>query len=88
MAIEIQPTGEVSEYTATLTGETLREGKDGRHKVDSLKLSLKAEGREMELSTLAFQYNSTVNSMQVSASTGIWKYIDRGNLGIIYIEIS
>ena len=43
-AVEIQPTGEVSEYTATIIDETLREGKKGRHKVDSLKLTLKAEG--------------------------------------------
>lgn len=39
-ALEIQPTGEVSEYTATITDVTLR----GRHKVESLKLTLKAEG--------------------------------------------
>ena len=43
-AVEIQPTGEVSEYTATITGETLREGKKGHHKVDTLKLTVKAEG--------------------------------------------
>lgn len=43
-AVEIQPTGEVSEYTATITDETLREGKKGRHKIESLKLTLKAEG--------------------------------------------
>lgn len=43
-AIEIQPTGEISEYTATITSETLRDGKKGRHKVETLKLTLKAEG--------------------------------------------
>lgn len=43
-AVEIQPTGKVSEYTATITDETLREGKKGRNKVESLKLTLKAEG--------------------------------------------
>lgn len=43
-AVEIQPTGEVSEYTATITDVTLREGKKGRHKVEFLKLALKAEG--------------------------------------------
>lgn len=42
--VEIQPTGTVSEYTATITDETLREGKKGRHKVESLKLTLRAEG--------------------------------------------
>lgn len=43
-AVEIQPTGKVSEYTATITDETLREGKKGRHKVESLKLTVRAEG--------------------------------------------
>lgn len=43
-AVEIQPTGMVSEYTATITDETLREGKRGRHRVETLKLTLRAEG--------------------------------------------
>lgn len=42
--MEIQPTGDISEYTASFTSETLREGKRGRNKVQSLKLTLKAEG--------------------------------------------
>lgn len=40
-AVEIQPTGEISEYTATMTSKTLREG---RHKTETLQLTLKAEG--------------------------------------------
>lgn len=44
-ALELQPTGEVPEYTATIAYALLREGKDGRHKVDSLKVVLKAEGK-------------------------------------------
>lgn len=43
-AIEIHPTGKVSEYTATITDETLREGKRGRNKVESLKLTIRTEG--------------------------------------------
>lgn len=42
--MEMHPTGEVSEYTATLAYELLREGEEGRHKVDSVKFILKAEG--------------------------------------------
>ncbi|XP_056151440.1 apolipoprotein B-100 [Lampris incognitus] len=56
-AFEILPTGKVSEYTASITGETLREGKDGRHKVDSLKLTLKAEGAESTEAIAALKYN-------------------------------
>ncbi len=32
------------EYTATIAYALLREGKEGRHKVDSVKIVLKAEG--------------------------------------------
>ncbi|XP_070836043.1 apolipoprotein B-100 isoform X2 [Chaetodon trifascialis] len=60
-AVEIQPTGEVSEYTATITDETLREGKKGRHKVQSLKLTLKAEGDDSTEATASLKYNHNRN---------------------------
>lgn len=44
LALELQPTGEVPEYTATISYALLKEGKEGRHKVDSVKIVLKAEG--------------------------------------------
>ncbi|XP_067336433.1 apolipoprotein B-100 [Channa argus] len=56
-ALEIQPTGEVSEYTATITEETLREGKRGHHKIESLKLTLKAEGDDSSEATATLKYN-------------------------------
>lgn len=46
-AIEVQPTGEVTEYTATITYDLLAEGKEGRQKVDLIELALKAEGRRI-----------------------------------------
>ncbi|XP_040916458.1 apolipoprotein B-100 [Toxotes jaculatrix] len=60
-AVEIQPTGEISEYTATITDETLREGKRGRHKVDFLKLTLKAEGDDSTEATASVKYNRNKN---------------------------
>lgn len=42
--MELHPTGEVSEYTATIAYELLSEGDDDRQKVDSLKFILKADG--------------------------------------------
>lgn len=42
--VDIKPSKEVSEYTATIAYELLSEGKDSRQKVDSLKLALRAEG--------------------------------------------
>lgn len=42
--VDIKPSKEVSEYTATISYKLLSEGKDGRQKVDSLKLALRAEG--------------------------------------------
>ncbi|KAI4872235.1 hypothetical protein NFI96_010377 [Prochilodus magdalenae] len=56
-ALELQPTGDVSEYTATMAYELLREGKEGRHKVDSLVLALKAEGSTPTTATATFKYN-------------------------------
>ncbi|MEQ2293028.1 hypothetical protein AMECASPLE_029013, partial [Ameca splendens] len=56
-AVEIQPTGKVSEYTATVTDETLREGKKGRLKVESLKLTLRTEGEESVEATASVKYN-------------------------------
>lgn len=43
--MELQPTGDISEYSATVSYEVLKEGQEGRHKVDSLVVSLKAEGK-------------------------------------------
>ncbi|KAF6724379.1 Apolipoprotein B-100, partial [Oryzias melastigma] len=60
-AVEIQPTGKVSEYTATFTDETVREGKRGRHKVESLKLTLKAEGTKPMEVTASVKYNHNKN---------------------------
>lgn len=44
-ALDISPTEQVSEYTATIAYKLLNEGKDGRQKVDSLKMILRAEGK-------------------------------------------
>lgn len=43
--MELHPTGEVTEYTATVAYELLREGEEGRQKVDSVKVILRAEGK-------------------------------------------
>lgn len=43
-AVELHPTGEVTEYTATLAYELLREGEEGKQKVDALKFILRTEG--------------------------------------------
>lgn len=43
--MELKPTGDVTEYTATLAYELLKEGDEGRQKVDSVKFVLRAEGK-------------------------------------------
>ncbi|XP_062324139.1 apolipoprotein B-100-like isoform X1 [Osmerus eperlanus] len=60
-AVDIQPTGEVTEYTATFSYELLSEGKDGRQKVDSLKMIMKAEGSEPTEATATMKYNRNKN---------------------------
>lgn len=47
--MELQPNGDVSEYTATVSYEVLKEGKEGHHKVDSLAVTLKAEGKPSKM---------------------------------------
>ncbi|KAM8833273.1 apolipoprotein B-100 isoform 1-T1 [Synchiropus picturatus] len=56
-AIELQPTGVVSEYSATLTQEAIREGKELRRKAESVKLTLKAQGDDSSEATVSLKYN-------------------------------
>ncbi|CAJ1077022.1 apolipoprotein Bb%2C tandem duplicate 1 [Xyrichtys novacula] len=61
LAIELHPTGEVTEYTATIAYELLREGEEGRQKVDSLTLVVRAEGAEPAEATALVKYNRRKN---------------------------
>lgn len=47
--VDIRPTEEVSEYTASMAYKVLAEGKDGQQTVDSLKFALRAEGMSILL---------------------------------------
>ncbi|CAB1340530.1 unnamed protein product [Coregonus sp. 'balchen'] len=60
-AVDIQPTGEVSEYTATFAYELLSEGKEGRQKVDTVMMILRAEGAEPTEATATMKYNRNRN---------------------------
>ncbi|XP_054909551.1 apolipoprotein B-100 [Poeciliopsis prolifica] len=61
-AVELQPTKKVSGYTASISDETLREGRKGLHKVQSLKLTLRAEGEESTEATASVKYNQNKNT--------------------------
>ncbi|XP_033932300.1 apolipoprotein B-100-like [Pseudochaenichthys georgianus] len=60
-AVELHPTGEVTEYTATIAYELLREGEEGRQKVDSVKFVLRAEGAEPTEARAIMKYNRRKN---------------------------
>ncbi|XP_056150457.1 apolipoprotein B-100-like [Lampris incognitus] len=60
-SVDLQPTGEVSEFTATIAYKLLSEGKEGRHKTDSLKMILRAEGEEPTEATVTMKYNRNRN---------------------------
>ncbi|XP_074472222.1 apolipoprotein B-100-like [Sebastes fasciatus] len=60
-AVEFHPTGEVTEYTATVAYELLREGEEGRQKVDSVKFVLRAEGAEPTEARAMMKYNRRKN---------------------------
>ncbi|KAL2098724.1 hypothetical protein ACEWY4_005204 [Coilia grayii] len=56
-ALELMATGDVTEYSATAAYQLLREGREGRHKVDSVKITLKIEGSEPSEATATMKYN-------------------------------
>ncbi|XP_074472134.1 apolipoprotein Bb, tandem duplicate 1 [Sebastes fasciatus] len=60
-SVELHPTGEVTEYTATVAYELLREGEEGRQKVDSVKFVLRAEGAEPTEARAIMKYNRRKN---------------------------
>nr|XP_033504635.1 apolipoprotein B-100-like [Epinephelus lanceolatus] len=60
-AVELHPTGEVTEYTATVAYELLREGEEGRQKVDSVKFVLRAEGAAPTEARAIMKYNRRKN---------------------------
>ncbi|KAK7940142.1 hypothetical protein WMY93_003468 [Mugilogobius chulae] len=62
-AMELMPTGDVSEYTATLAYELLREGDEGKQKVDAFKFILRAEGAEPTEARAIVKYNRRRNVM-------------------------
>ncbi|CAL9691969.1 unnamed protein product [Knipowitschia caucasica] len=60
-AMELEPTGEVSEYTATLAYELLREGEEGKQKVDAFHFVLRAEGADPTEARATVKYNRRKN---------------------------
>nr|XP_057913475.1 apolipoprotein Bb, tandem duplicate 1 [Doryrhamphus excisus] len=60
-SLELHPTGKVTEYTATLAYELLQEGEEDKHKVDSLKFILRAEGTEPTEARAVMKYNRRKN---------------------------
>uniref|UniRef100_A0A8C8EM27 Vitellogenin domain-containing protein n=1 Tax=Oncorhynchus tshawytscha TaxID=74940 RepID=A0A8C8EM27_ONCTS len=60
LAVELHPTGDVTEYTATIGYELLREGEEGGQKVDTVKVVLKAEGAD-PTATATVKYNRRKN---------------------------
>ncbi|KAM4712808.1 apolipoprotein B-100-like [Anableps anableps] len=60
-AFDIEPTKEISEYTASIAYKLLNEGMDGLQKVDSLKMTLRAEGAKPTEATATMKYNRNRN---------------------------
>uniref|UniRef100_A0A3Q1D884 Vitellogenin domain-containing protein n=1 Tax=Amphiprion ocellaris TaxID=80972 RepID=A0A3Q1D884_AMPOC len=62
-AVEFHPTGEVTEYTATVEYELLKEGEEGRQKVDSVNFILRAEGADPTEARAVMKYNRKKNAI-------------------------
>ncbi|XP_070704851.1 apolipoprotein B-100-like [Pempheris klunzingeri] len=82
-AVDLHPTGEVTEYIATVAYELLREGEEGRQKVDSVKFVLRAEGAEPTEARAIMKYNRRRNV--ISADIQIPDYdVEAGlRLGVV-----
>ncbi|XP_068199368.1 apolipoprotein Bb, tandem duplicate 1, partial [Antennarius striatus] len=57
LAVELHPTGEVTEYTVTAAYELLLEGEGGKQKVDSVKILLRAEAENPSEARAILKYN-------------------------------
>nr|XP_015212508.1 PREDICTED: apolipoprotein B-100 [Lepisosteus oculatus] len=68
-ALEVQPTGEVTEYSATVGYEVAREG---RQKIDTVKIILQAEGSQSSEASVTLKYNR--NKMTMSSDLQIPDY--------------
>ncbi|KPP70386.1 apolipoprotein B-100-like, partial [Scleropages formosus] len=62
-AVEIQPTGDITEYTATFSYDVLKKGKDGQQDIDTVKMTLKAEGAQPSEATATVKYNRNRNAL-------------------------
>uniref|UniRef100_A0A3Q3VP90 Vitellogenin domain-containing protein n=1 Tax=Mola mola TaxID=94237 RepID=A0A3Q3VP90_MOLML len=61
--VELHPTGEVTEYTATVAYELLKEGDEGRQKVDSVNLKAMKEGMlQVQLLVPSISADATVTA--------------------------
>ncbi|XP_051792710.1 apolipoprotein Bb, tandem duplicate 1 [Acanthochromis polyacanthus] len=63
LAVEFHPTGEVTEYTATVEYKLLKEGDEGRQKVDSVNFILRAEGADPTEARAVVKYNRKKNAI-------------------------
>lgn len=92
-----EPNKDVHEYTATIAYNLLSEGKDSRHKVDSLKMTLRAEGDQPREASATMKYNRNRNvfttqiqipdfDVEVGAKIGITDSSSKGKS--ITLEIS
>ncbi|KAK0137819.1 Apolipoprotein B-100 [Merluccius polli] len=60
-AVEIHPTGDVNAYTAIIAYELLKEGEEGRQKVDAVKMIVRAEGDELVEARATVKFNRRKN---------------------------
>ncbi|XP_053737738.1 apolipoprotein Bb, tandem duplicate 1 [Synchiropus splendidus] len=62
-AVELHPTGEVTEYTASLVHEVFTEGNDGKENVESLKFVVRSDGAEPTEASAVLKYNMKRNTV-------------------------
>ncbi|RVE55741.1 hypothetical protein OJAV_G00229140 [Oryzias javanicus] len=82
-SVELHPTGDVTEYTATITYELLKEGEEGKQKVDSLKFVVRAEGADPIEATAVMKFNRKKNILMMDVQIPDFDIEDGIRLGFV-----
>ncbi|XP_019909282.2 apolipoprotein B-100 isoform X2 [Esox lucius] len=82
-AVEIHPTGDVTEYTATIDHNLLKDGDQGHEKVDVVRMVLKAEGVTSTEATATTKYNWNKNVLTTDIQVPDFDLEARLRMGVV-----
>ncbi|KAM9798130.1 apolipoprotein Bb, tandem duplicate 1 [Neosynchiropus ocellatus] len=81
--VELHPTGEVTEYTASLVHEVLKEGDDGKQNVETLKFVVRSDGAEPTEASAVLKYNMKRNMVTADVQIPDFDFDAGLRLGVV-----